>query len=478
MGNDASRVLEDVSRVVDTSVASVGALGRITFDPRQAARLADLIAKHDFPGLIGALTSRRPLAPDFFPAWIRRAGGYFPKFAQVLSVRADLIEDPQVLEGLSRCLEDMPSRPAAEVQAVLRQEGLDQLCDSLGPALNAGTVAQVHSLSLHGLELVLKVTFPEARRRFDTDFRLFGHARQILGALKLNDEKANIVAAMFDAVGKSEQSVLAEFDLREEANAMQIADGLLPMWPAVYAQWKQCLSAGLSHGLPHVAAAALQGAEAASAAWCVAVPAPVESLVTPGAMVMTRAGGESLQQLMATKPKDAAMVFLGLVVPFMGWLLLTQSSSHLAHVDPHLGNFRWEDGTLWVLDWGASLRRFSPQKRRALQLLVRHLATGGPDACVAQAAEAFGVAGDSPAQVAQVIRGLFNASSNHAAQDSLQEAASQDLLRHIDQEVVPVVRCLAILGGILKMMQQQIREEHHHDIPLSLAFLWAPFAES
>ncbi|CAJ1403112.1 unnamed protein product [Effrenium voratum] len=248
----------------------------------------------------------------------------------------------------------MPSRPAAEVQAVLRQEGLDQLCDSLGPALNAGTVAQVHSLSLHGLELVLKVTFPEARRRFDTDFRLFGHARQILGALKLNDEKANIVAAMFDAVGKSEQSVLAEFDLREEANAMQIADGLLPMWPAVYAQWKQCLSAGLSHGLPHVAAAALQGAEAASAAWRMAVPAPVESLVTPGAMVMTRAGGESLQQLMATKPKDGAMVFLGLVVPFMGWLLLTQSSSRRGAGD---ADCTWR---MWTPTWATSAGRTAP----------------------------------------------------------------------------------------------------------------------
>ena len=30
---------------------------------------------------------------------------------QVLSVRADLIDDREVLAGLSRCLEDMPKRP-------------------------------------------------------------------------------------------------------------------------------------------------------------------------------------------------------------------------------------------------------------------------------------------------------------------------------------------------------------------------------
>ena len=82
----------------------------------------------------------------------------------------------------------------------------------------------------------------------------------------------------------------------------------------------------------------------------------------------------------------------------------------------------------------------------------------------------------------------FNASSRHAAFDALEEAVSDDLLRDISEDVVPVVRCLAILGGTLKIMQRRIRDEHQQDearrsqnplmrteVPLSLASLWLDF---
>lgn len=62
-----------------------------------------------------------------------------------------------------------------------------------------------------------------------------------------------------------------------------------------------------------------------------------------------------------------------LVKTARGWLLLSKSSSHVAHVDPHLGNFRWDGATLWVLDWGSTLQ-LSEEKRGTLQLLVQCLA--------------------------------------------------------------------------------------------------------
>ena len=40
-----------------------------------------------------------------------------------------------------------------------------------------------------------------------------------------------------------------------------------------------------------------------------------------------------------------------------------------------------------------------------------------------------------------------------------------------------VHQMIAFSGGILKMMQQRIRDEHHRDVPLSLAVLWAPFSD-
>ena len=80
-------------------IPSGSSLSLCSVSLRQAARLVELLSKHDFPRLLESLSRSRsgggqrhaPLPPDFFPCWIRRAGGYFPKFAQVLSVRADLL---------------------------------------------------------------------------------------------------------------------------------------------------------------------------------------------------------------------------------------------------------------------------------------------------------------------------------------------------------------------------------------------------
>ena len=216
----------------------------------------------------------------------------------------------------------------------------------------------MHGLRLHGLDLVVKVTFRDTRQNFETDFRLFQHARAILRALKLSDEKANIVGSMFDAVNKSERSVLAEFDLRREALAMRSASSLLAEWPERHAQWQRAVL----HRWPVALAAQPQ--------WQVAIPECVQ--VQESALLMTSAPGESLLALLERRPEEAATVFLLLVVPFVGWLLLTKSSQ-VAHVDPHLGNFRWDGTTLWVLDWGSTLQ-LNEEKRGDLQLLVQCVA--------------------------------------------------------------------------------------------------------
>lgn len=84
--------------------------------------------------------------------------------------------------------------------------------------------------------------------------------------------------------------------------------------------------------------------------------------------------------------------------------MLCKSSSALAHVDPHLGNFRWGDGTLWILDWGSTIC-LEEEKRQALCLMVGCLAAGAEDDIVATLAARFGIKGHSQ-EVARVIRGL------------------------------------------------------------------------
>jgi predicted unusual protein kinase regulating ubiquinone biosynthesis (AarF/ABC1/UbiB family) len=182
----------DLGRVLGTAGVSVSVFAKIITHPDELRRLMELVETHDFPGLVSALQHGARFPDDFFPQWIRRAGGYFPKFAQVLSVRADLIRSREVLEQLGRCLEDMPPRSEQQVRDHLLAQNWDtNVCAGVGAVLNAGTVAQVNGLSLpEGRPAVVKVSWPDTKRQMQTDFRLFRHALDILRALRLEDEKA------------------------------------------------------------------------------------------------------------------------------------------------------------------------------------------------------------------------------------------------------------------------------------------------
>lgn len=197
---------------------------------------------------------------------------------------------------------------------------------------------------------------------------------------------------------------------------------------------------------------------------------------------MSRAGGESMHQLLSGSNgelgrQEAGKILIAFAIPFIGWLLLCKSSSHLAHVDPHPGNFRWDAGlrTLWVLDWGSNVTL--PNERRiALCLLISLIAGDSADGAIADTAREFGVQSNDDHSLASLMRGMLNATTNHAAQDALNTAAMDRILDNVGDEVVPVVRCLATLGGILKELQNQFRDQHQQDVPLSLAMLWGPFA--
>lgn len=479
----------DLSRVVGTTGVSVAVLARIITDLDQLKRLLELVESYDLKAFLEALVHRGGQLPaNFFPSWVRRAGGYFPKLAQVLSVRADLIHNREVLEQLSQCLEDMPARRREDVCEHLAKQGWDT--SGVGEALNAGTVAQVNAQTMpDGSPAVLKVAWPDTQRQMRTDFRLFAHAREILGALRLEDEQAQAVAAIFVSVGKSEAAVLREFDMLAEATALQMAAELCRPggeWDVSYVMWLSRAPVALAHAPAHLSSLGLGfAAQALARGARVRTPEVLRGLVSGSTLSMSRAGGESLHKLLngAHGPggcREAAEVLLGCAVPFVGWLLLCKSTSHLAHIDPHPGNFRWDAGerTLWVLDWGSHIN-LTVEQRHALCLLIC-LASGSEvhaqDDAIADTARAFGIRSDDNAQLSKLVHGILNATANHAAQEALNAATVDHFLSDVDDAVVPVVRCLATLGGLLKELQRKIRDEHHQDVPLSLATVWEPFA--
>ena len=53
----------------------------------------------------------------------------------------------------------------------------------------------------------------------------------------------------------------------------------------------------------------------------------------------------------------------------------------------------------------------------------------------------------------------------------LNAAAFDRVISTIEDDIVPVLRCLGTLGGMLKGVQAAIREELRQDVPLSLAML-------
>jgi len=170
-------------------------------------------------------------------------------------------------------------------------------------------------------------------------------------------------------------------------------------------------------------------------------------------------------------------VLVGYVIPLIGWMLLCKGSSHFAHVDPHPGNFQWDaaSGTLWVLDWGSCVT-LSARSRRYLCMLVSIVAEDAEDELIADTARSFGLNSSSNRQLALVVRGLLNATAQHAAQDTLSEAALDRMLAGIADEVVPVVRCLVVLGGLMKELRRRIYDDLQQEVPLSLDILWKPFA--
>lgn len=488
---NAPVVGSDFARVFCTTGTSVAVLAQVLADPAQAKRLGELLGTYDLKGFLKAITNNRgKLPPDFFPCWIKRAGGYFPKLAQVLSIRADLIRDREVLDQLSQCLEDMPAKPKHCVLDLLSQEGFPQeFRNSVGEVINAGTVAQVHELSLDGHPVgVLKIAWPETRSQMQTDFRLFEHAQAIMRALNLDVEAATQVAMIFKAVGKNETAVLKEFDLRAEARTLHLATELCAPgggWDRAYASWVDSLAPLIIGTCPPPIALYATMFLGQMQRIKVRVPEPLDGMVTTTALGMTRAAGESLHRLIADSNGETAermevlKVLLVGILPFIGWLLLCKSTSHVAHVDPHPGNFRWDASSqeLWVLDWGCSIQ-LPDAKRQSLCNLVVAVAEEKDSETIAAIVRSLGVRSNDTTKLATLMRGMLNASGERAARDEINDAAAGHVLEDVDTAIVPVIRCLAVLGGLLKKAQRQIQTEYNQNLPLSLASLWQSFARA
>jgi ubiquinone biosynthesis protein len=258
---------------------------------------------------------------------LEELGPTFSKLGQMLSTRADLLP-PVFIEELARLQDHVPPITEAEVVQVMEQAlGVpwEDVFATIDPQpLAAGTIAQVHKATLaDGAKVIVKVQRPGAKDDITRD----------LGLLQLFAEKSRRRAGLrqvVDLPAVSEYlstSLARELDFRVEAANIDRMRGILADYPLL--------------GVPDV----------------------YHELSSQTLLVMQEIGGVSLRDAPhdeATKP--AARQFLESYYK----QLLTEG---FFHADPHPGNLKWWNDTLYYLDFGM-VGEISPDVRENLMLLL------------------------------------------------------------------------------------------------------------
>lgn len=258
---------------------------------------------------------------------LEELGPTFSKLGQILSTRADLLP-PAFVEELSQLQDHVPPITEAEVVQVMEQAlGVpwEDVFATIDPQpLAAGTIAQVHKATLAGgAKVIVKVQRPGAKNDIMRD----------LGLLQLFAEKSRQrpgLRQMVDLPAVSEHlstSLARELDFRVEASNIDRMRGILVDYPML--------------GVPEV----------------------YHQFSSETVLVMQEIGGVALRDAPHDQTtKNAARQFLESYYK----QLLTEG---FFHADPHPGNLKWWNDTLYFLDFGM-VGEISPDVRENLIMLM------------------------------------------------------------------------------------------------------------
>lgn len=332
-------------------------------------------------------------------------GGIFPKLAQVLSLRPDLIRSEPVLRKLRQVQENCKVRPLMEFRALVVKElpqllnEYDMRVDDKWPA-HAGSVAQVQYLFKKNAGPndspcgVVKGAWPDGRDLMEVDFRLMKTQLQWMDRLQnanLSTDQVRRLREVWAIVVGSEAEVLKEFDLRNELECQETGAFLLEGLLGEDCKWLQeWQNAALTTALKPLEKTGLAPvAKQASSMWSGSRPGMFQSMrqkvfgmpeperrmktvketlaklqikvpnvwrehSSAHVMCMDLAPGKSLKRYLdealdesaaVAEREDAQMWFTVLwicvIVPLWGKMLLEVGN---CHADPHPGNFRFFDG--------------------------------------------------------------------------------------------------------------------------------------
>jgi predicted unusual protein kinase regulating ubiquinone biosynthesis (AarF/ABC1/UbiB family)/nucleotide-binding universal stress UspA family protein len=262
-----------------------------------------------------------------FRETLEKLGPTFAKLGQILSTRPDLLP-PEFVDELSTLQERVTPLTEAEVVAVMEGElGVpwEDVFESIDPRpLAAGTIAQVHRATLEsGERVVVKVQRPTAEKDILQDLGLlemFAHKAAGRAALR----KIFDVPAMIEHLS---ESLRRELDFRGEAAHIERMHDVLAPFPRLD------------------------------------VPKVYHELSTSRFLVMQEIPGVSIYDAPhGTARQEAARQ-------------LFESYCHQVmvegffHADPHPGNMKWWNDTIYFLDLGM-VGELDAQFRQMMLLLI------------------------------------------------------------------------------------------------------------
>ena len=275
----------------------------------RAAEIARVLGRHGLKVRRGEGGSRIAQARGLRDA-LEELGPTFAKLGQILSTRPDLIP-PEFVEELSTLQEHVTPLTEAEVVAVMEEElrvPWEDVFASIEPEpMAAGTIGQVHRAELEGGEkVVVKVQRPNARPDIERDLGL-------LELIAARTEGREAFQALIDiplVIQHLSDSLRRELDFRAEMGNMERMREVLEPYGRLD------------------------------------VPAIYRELSTARLLVMEQVQGVPVREApMGHSRKDAARQLL-------------ESYYHqilgvgFFHADPHPGNMKWWNDTIYLLDFG------------------------------------------------------------------------------------------------------------------------------